>query len=393
MDPKTQAALSIALQANIPVLLTGGAGTGKTTQAREIARILAWYYSEINPSNSAPEDLTMPQVNRERGVLQSIPWEWVADMQNADNGLFVVDEFNTGSKQMEAALMKVILEGKIGSISMGDGVRRLALMNPPALATNGSEISGPTANRFCHLKALPYFKSWKQGQLTGKYPMNLLRLPSNWTECIPQAASMIVSFLETHGEFFYAEPEEGSPAMSGPWPSPRTWDMAKRLIAACLACSDQICATEKGRTNPIGSDIMTMLVCGCVGEGVGGQFLTWTLTTLTLPTPEEAWANPLKIKLPERDDLIMTFINSLVAATAESIRGDSRKQAKENWSSTWKLINRFVTEQNRKDLALGGAVPLKAIMPSDFAMPPEAASLFDIAMQAKAAADKARGKA
>ncbi len=382
MDPKTQAAVSIALQANIPLLITGGAGIGKTSEAREIARILSWMYYEINPSNSAPEDLTMPQVNRERGVLQSIPWEWVAQMQEADNGLFVVDEFNTGSKQMEAALMKVILEGKIGSISMGDGVRRIALMNPASLATNGSEISGPTANRFCHLKAMPYFKAWKQGQLTGKYPMNLVRVPDNWTEYIPQAAAMVVSYLETHGEHFYLEPDEGSPAMSGPWPSPRTWDMTKRLLAACLACDLNL-----------ESDITTLLVCGCVGEGVGGQFLTWTLTTLMLPTPEQAWADPLRIELPSRDDLIMTFLNSLVAAMSESIRADSREQAKKNWAATWKLIGRFAREQQRKDLSLGGAVPLTAIMPSDFAMPPEAAEFFGIAMQAKAAADKARGKA
>jgi hypothetical protein len=378
MDAKTQSALAIAVQMNVPVLLTGNAGIGKTAQVRYLAELLGWNYHEINPSASMPEDLAMPTADHERGVLKHLPWEWLMQMKASGKpSIFCVDEFNTGSKQMEAALMKVILEGKIGSIDMGPQMRRVAIMNPSWMATNGTELSGPTANRFCHLEARFSYKTWRVGQLTGTYPMSMPIVPANWPTFMPQASSAMISFLDSHGEFASVELEDGSEQLSQAWASPRTWDFAKKLMAACFSLG-----------LGISDDVTIMLVRGLVGHAIGDQFVAWSASTANLPTPEQMWAAPMTIGLPNRDDMITTVLNSLVAAMADSIRSDKLDVARQNWAATWKIINRVAQDMGKRDLALGGAVPLRSVAPANFTMPPEAASLFGIAVAAQQAISK-----
>jgi hypothetical protein len=64
----------------------------------------------------------------------------------------------------------------------------------------------------------------------------------------------------------------------GAWPSPRTWEMAVRLIAF---------ATAAGTSR----EVLSMLVRGVVGDGPGLELLAG-LDRMELPDPEDLLADP-----------------------------------------------------------------------------------------------------
>ena len=380
MNPTTQAALAIAVQVDVPVIVTGWAGIGKTSQLRYLAQLKNWGYHELNPSAMLPEDFSIPTENKGRGYAEKLPWKWAVELAAGGPSLLVIDECNTGTESVEASLLKVVLDRLVGDTKLPN-TRVVSLQNPPALAPGGRELSGPMANRYCHLSAKVHWQSLRQGQLTGIYPMAMPLLPENWRDHLQAARTLIVSFLDRHENLICDELPEGHPGLSGPWGSPRTWfAYAAPLLAACFSLGLN---TE--------SAVAQMLICGCVGDGAGGQFCTWATLVHDTPTPEMVWADPRGVSLPARDDLITATLNSLVAATAASIANDAQTLAEKRNQAAWTVIKRVVDELGKADLAAGAGIPLRNIMPSTFRMPPEAAALAPIIERARAAAQRAMG--
>jgi hypothetical protein len=364
MDNRTQAALAIAVQANVPVVITGGAGIGKTSQLRYFANLMNWRYAEINPSAMQPEDLSIP-VRNENGNMTKAPWQWALDLANGGDSLLVIDEGNTGSQAMEASMLKLVFDRIVGDTLL-PRTRVVMLINPPELAPGGRELSGPTANRYCHLSARPVMANWREGMLTGTYPMSMPKLAANWENGIAQARAQVVSFLDRHNDLLYAPPAEGSPEMSEAWPSPRTWDYAARLLAACAS-------VNRGPE----TEVTQALICGMVGLGTGGMFCSFAAELANIPTPQEILANPKVITLPTRDDLVTAMLNSLTAFVSDSLRNDSPEMGRKYLDAAWKVIGRVASEMNKSDLAAGGAVPIEGLSPAGYRLPVEAALLHD----------------
>ena len=112
-------------------------------------------------------------------------------------------------------------------------------------------------------------------------------LPSDWQSQIPITAGQVAGFLSVRQSLVIQPPAER--ALAGrAWPSPRTWEMLSRLLAAAVAVD----ASSETRRN---------LVIGCVGDGVGLEFLTW-LEELDLPDPEAALRDPETVVFPDRGD-------------------------------------------------------------------------------------------
>jgi hypothetical protein len=114
-----------------------------------------------------------------------------------------------------------------------------------------------------------------------------------------------------------------------PWPSPRSWHMAARLMAATKAAN-------------AGKDCEIALVAGCVGEGVGIEFLNWR-NALDLPDPEYCLKNPDRFKLPERGDRAFTVLASIAGAVAN-------KMTKERYLAAWQIFN-HAAQVGQKDVA------------------------------------------
>src|SRR5262249_57589504 len=110
-------------------------------------------------------------------------------------------------------------------------------------------------------------------------------LPGGWEAGLGLARGLVAAFLHARPALACAPPDDAASAGRG-WPSPRTWDMAARLLAA-------------GDAAGTSGEARSALVRGSVGEGAGVEFLAW-LAEMDLPDPEAVLADPGSFVLPHR---------------------------------------------------------------------------------------------
>lgn len=159
--------------------------------------------------------------------------------------------------------------------------------------------------------------------------------------------SWIAAFITVRPMLVLAVPEE--PARAGrAWPSPRTWDMTARLVAAAEAAD--------------ASDlVVSLLIRGCVGVGAGVEFLTW-LAEADLPDPEAVLADPENFVLPERGDRAYAALSSVAAAVASD-------PSNGRWERGWKAFARAA--ETTPDVAAAAARTLARCRPDGVAIPKE----------------------
>ena len=133
----------------------------------------------------------------------------------------------------------------------------------------------------------------------------------------------------------------------GPWPSPRSWEMALRLIAF---------ATAAGTSR----EVLSMLVRGAVGDGPGLELLA-SLDRMDLPDPETLLADPAAAVLPERGDLRQVVLDGVVAAVR-------KRPERSRWDAAWELLV-LALDTGAPDLVVVPAASLAALRRDDWEVP------------------------
>ena len=297
----SQTALCVCLAADIPVILWGDPGQGKTTVNVAIAAAQKWHHECLILSLRDPSDLGgMPVVIDGELVLAPPPYarRIVAAGERGQASLLDLDELSTAPAMTQAAGLRVVLERVAGDVHLPN-MRVVASANPPE-QNGGFDLEAPMANRFCHLDWKLDAKTFREGMTYG------------WTAPEVPIPDLTVLDRETaHGKFLVAEfihskqelltvlPK--SDAERGrAWPSPRSWEMAAKLWGAAQACG----ANET---------VVNLLITGTVGLGAGREFLNY-VANLDLPNPEALLADPASLVVPPRTDLAETIGASVLSA-------------------------------------------------------------------------------
>ena len=325
-------ALAIALAARVPVLLWGAPGTGKTSVIRSMAQAAGLTCETVISSIREPSDFAgLPVVTRPSGGpsdqvdgarVDFAPPRWAIRLAGVDRGVLFFDEVSTAPPAVQAALLRVVLERTVGDLTLPDGVAVVAAANPPDQAADGWDLSAPLANRFCHLDWPVDARTVADG-FAGGWPAPVPpELPTEWERQVGVARSWVGGFLTVRPELVLAVPDQTTLAGRA-WPSPRSWDMASRLLAAGAAAGG-----AGGLSTPKSAG--SLLVRGCVGDGAGVEFLTW-LVESDLPDPEAVLAEPESFRLPERGDRAYAALSSVAAAVAADPSGD-------RWERGWRAF-------------------------------------------------------
>src|SRR5512139_2442913 len=153
-DPQLEA-LTLAVAADLPVLLWGEPGIGKTAALNRLAETLDLPLTTVIASVHEPSDFSgLPVVGddpAEQGVPMAPP-DWAVRLVRAGRGLLFLDELSTAPPAVQAALLRLVLERRVGALRLPPGVRIVAAANPRSSAADGWELSPPLANRFVHLQ-------------------------------------------------------------------------------------------------------------------------------------------------------------------------------------------------------------------------------------------------
>ncbi|MEU6485501.1 MoxR family ATPase [Streptomyces sp. NPDC046887] len=343
-------ALTLAVAADLPVLLWGEPGIGKTAALHQLADALELPLTTVIASVHEPSDFAgLPIVGddpAEQGVPMAPP-DWAVRLVRAGRGLLFLDELSTAAPAVQAALLRLVLERRIGSLRLPPEVRIVAAANPRSSAADGWELSPPLANRFVHLQWTHDHQVVVRG-LGGTWPVATLpRLdPNRLPEAVAYARRAVCGLLSTRPTLVHRLPKDEA-RRGGAWPSPRSWETALRLIAF---------ATAAGSSR----EVLSLLVRGTVGDGPGLELLA-SLDRMDLPDPEALLADPEGAELPERGDLRQAALEGVVAAV-------NARPEKARWDAAWALFGRAV-ETGPPDLVVVPATTLAALRRADWEVP------------------------
>ncbi|TMR12112.1 AAA family ATPase, partial [Nonomuraea turkmeniaca] len=287
--------MSVAVAANLPVILWGSPGTGKTSAVLALGRRLGLPVEVVVGSIREPSDFAGLPVVRDGGTWLAPP-RWAERLAAAGSGILFLDELTTAPPAVQAAMLRVVLERAVGDLVLPAPVRIVAAANPPEQAADGWDLSAPLANRLIHLDWKVSAASVAEG-FTGGFPVPD---PARWSApseaAVARARALVGAFLRVRPELVLAVPDGPGRA----WPSPRTWDLA----ATALACASARPATTGTQGTPASAAgtrmppdpagverVRAELVVGAVGEAAGFELLSW-LRDLDLPDPETLLADP-----------------------------------------------------------------------------------------------------
>ncbi|KAB8196249.1 AAA domain-containing protein [Nonomuraea phyllanthi] len=352
-EPRTDAqleALTLAVAADLPVLLWGEPGIGKTAALQQLAEALDLPLTTVVASVHEPSDFSGLPVIGDDPAVQGVPMappDWAVRLARAGRGLLFLDELSTAPPAVQAALLRLVLERRVGALRLPAGVRIVAAANPRSSAADGWELSPPLANRFVHLQWRHDHEVVVRG-LGGTWPRASLPWlrPERLSEAVAFARRAVCGLLTARPDLVHRLPNNEA-HRGGPWPSPRSWEMALSLTAFATAAD-----TSK--------EVLSMLVRGTVGDGPGLELLA-AMDRMDLPDPEALLADPATAELPRRGDLRQAVLDGVVAAVRN-------RPEKGRWDAAWALLVRAL-ETGAPDLVVVPASTLAALRRADWEVP------------------------
>lgn len=348
-DPQVEA-LGLAVLANLPVLLWGEPGIGKSATLRGLADGLGVPLETVIASVHEPADFSgLPVLGADpaaEGVTLAPP-DWAVRIVRSGDAVLFFDELSTAPPAVQAALLRVVLERQVGALRLPSTVRIVAAANPPDSAADGWQLTAPLANRFVHLQWAHRPSTVVRG-LSGTWPA--VRVPvvdaARVDAAVSRARTAVCGFLTARPDLTHRLPSLAD-KRSGPWPSPRTWEMAVRVLAVALA-------TDASR------EATLAVLAGTVGDGPTLELLAY-LETMDLPDPEEVLADPARFVLPERADRQLAVLSAVVAAVR-------REPTRRRWTAGWRVLATAI-DGGVPDVAAQAAFDLAALREPDWPVP------------------------
>ncbi|WP_078988604.1 AAA family ATPase [Streptomyces sp. WM6372] len=343
-------ALALAVTANQPVLLWGEPGIGKSAGMQQLATALGVELETVIASVHEPSDFAgLPIVGDDPATtgVPMAPPDWAVRLARTGHGLLFFDELSSAPPAVQAALLRVVLERRIGSLVLPESVRIVAAANPPSSAADGWHLSPPLANRFVHLDWTHSPRTVARG-LAGTWPEVAIPAvdPARASGAVARARGVISGFLTARPGLVHHMPNEAE-GRGRAWPSPRTWEMALRLLATGYAAG-------------AGREALAAALTGAVGDAAGIELLSY-VEHLDLPDPDRVLADPDAFALPDRGDRQLAFLIAVVAA----VQGELTRP---RWEAGWAVLAKAV-DAGVPDVAARAATDLAAMRDLDWPVP------------------------
>lgn len=231
----------------LAVMLWGAPGVGKSSIVAQVAASHDLEFIDVRLSQLAPTDLRGLPV-AEGGVAK---WFAPEFLPRSGRGVLFMDEINMAAPTMQGIAQQLILDRKVGSYTLPHGWFVWAAGNRREDRASVFEMPAPLANRFLHLEVSADFESFKRYA----YRCDL--------------SERVIAFLSFRPNLLHAL-DTKNPA----WPSPRSWEMASRLLAANLK------------------------VAPAVGDGAAAEFAAFEKVYAGLPDLEPILSGDLSRDFP-----------------------------------------------------------------------------------------------
>ena len=325
-------------------LFSGPPGSVKTEVAKAFIR-----WAGRRPFCLIGSIIAAPAVGGYPGVVEvdgkryceMMPLDW-AMMTHEQPSALIIDELTTSPPPVQAAMLRIICERKIGNFDLPADLWIISMCNPPGCAANGFELEPPMANRLGHYTwKTPWdtvMAGWRNGL---NFPdLEYPKVPENWMDYQPAIGNLCAAFRERKPELFEpATDSSGNMKLSdseqgGAYGTARSWTALQKVWSGLEAVG-------------LGDEEKFEAGAAYVGVDSAAEFVTYC-KELDLPDPE-AWLtrfhdDPTADFTPlDRPDLTIAFLGSLEYAVREN-------NTKGRWEAAMALLNNLVTKPGQKVL-------------------------------------------
>jgi hypothetical protein len=302
-----------AIQTRRPVFLWGPPGIGKSDIVKQIGNDLNRQVIDVRLALWEPTDIKgIPYYNAEMGTMT---WAPPAELPvNADStAIIFLDELNSAPPAVQAAAYQLILNRKVGTYALPDGVDIVAAGNREGDRGVTYRMPAPLANRFVHLEAKVDFDDWQDWATLNKIH--------------PEVVGYCGFAKQDLYDF---DPKSSSKAFA----TPRSWTFVSELLQ-----DDD-------------TDIETLhnLIAGAVGDGLAVKFMAHRKIASRLPKAADILDG--KVKTLEIKEVSAMY--TLTTSLCYELKERSDKKAK-GWDGMADLFFRYMMDNFPTELVVMGA--------------------------------------
>lgn len=302
-------ALAACVRANVPVLIWGSPGLGKTAVLTRNADAWGRHLETVIGSVREASDFMGLPIELD-GQVHYSPLAWAKRLAGAPKGLLYLGELTTSAPSVQKAMLRVVQERWVGDLHFPDSVSIVADANPVDQAVDGWDLPAPVSNRFVHLPWTFNPEQWLSGLVVGfaNLPVQALDagLNDNPVAARVRVAASVAAYLRGNpARINPGPPDDGHGAIDpekagGAWPSPRSWTNTVEALSH-LQDDDE--------------NAEVLLVKGGVGEQAAREYMAWKMTT-DLIDPWEAMRDPGKVPWQTaRVDQLFTLVHAVAAVS------------------------------------------------------------------------------
>lgn len=357
MTNTQEAVFRAAVAANIPVFMKGLSGIGKSSFIRDYAAASRRHLESVVMMHKEKSDISgIPSLREENHTTEFAVPGWASRLVEASKGLLLLSEFNLADEDVQKACMNVLQERQVGENTyLPESVAIVLDGNPPEYSAGAGDIPGPIANRMLHLDWDLDREAWLTGMAEG-FPTSAEQIVDDTParpERVARERSLALAFLDTQRPFIHDQPTDPARA-GGPWPSPRSWDNAIRVLS---------------RLDESSTDAQKVALTGLVGDAAAQSFLRWRIeaadfelrAVLENPSVEDWTAHhPSKT---------LTVLGAVATYAVE-------QGSKDTWQAALDVLMHCAETTGRKDVCLRSARLLLSRAPKGAAIPTSAESTF-----------------
>ena len=290
-------ALTVALQANIPIMLWGPFGIGKTQGLYQWANEHNYIVIDVRLSQVEPVDLRgIPFKDAETGrTMWAIPSMWPDPDDHTTQYIVFFDEINHGDQSTLSASFQAIQERMLGEYKFPDGCRFAAAGNRAKDRTYANELPTALKNRFIHLEITSSYEGFTEHAIkAGFHPLVV-----GFSRFKPKAINEAIEHGNTDEEYNRVAEVLTHNAIA----TPRTMEMVSKLLYA---------ATDP-KTNQIDYDSIRPLINGAIGEETAVKFHGYAQFYKDLPDIDKLIKNPSNFDVPENPGMLYAICTALSA--------------------------------------------------------------------------------
>jgi hypothetical protein len=296
-----------------PVFMWGAPGIGKSDIVRQVAKEQNRNVIDVRLPLWEPTDIKgIPYYNSKENTMSwAPPVELPSDPECTD--VLFLDELNAAPPAVQAAAYQLILNRRVGTYVLPDGVSIVAAGNRETDRGVTYRMPAPLANRFVHIELRVDFDDWNSWAAQNK------------------VHSDVVGYLNFAKQDLYDfDPKSSSRAFA----TPRSWSFVSELL-------------EEDDSD---DNTLTDLVSGCVGEGLAVKFMAHRKISGQMPKPDDILdgkVNELKIKE-------ISAMYSLTIGMCYELQNRHEKKVK-NWDQMADSFFRFMMDNFPTEIVVMGA--------------------------------------